>query len=226
MSCKWSPKSDDYKYDACEEYDFLYNDEPDDNHVATMFQSDDSNPDQIENSTPLSEIGFLLRQSGIPTEYKDYKLSSDRTGINLLGNNPLTVTGFPSCPLPFDHFKLGNSEKCTPPVKETINAAENKEPLNASSTCLIVKLPEETTLQESDGAVGLSADFVNTPSEASSKKKKKKNSKETLPVATKHKPKDVTAKKKKKPRWTAVQIPERFDIFTYRPNLRDAILPG
>lgn len=223
MSCKWSPKSDDYMYDACDEYDFIFNEETHtENQIATLFQPNDS--DQVKRS-PMkkigSEISFLLRQTGISATNTDYKLSSDRTGLDLLGDSPFTVTGFPNHPLPSDHFKLGNGEESTKRHKKNVNAAEIQDSTNANSTCLVVNLPDESLQQEPD--VGLWANFVATNSEENSKKKKKKTNKES--EASKQKSKNVTSKKSKKTRWTAIKIPE-VDIFAGRPNLLQSLRPG
>lgn len=229
MSCKWSPKPDDYRYDACEEYDFLFNDESDnETQYATLFQPNDGCSDQVERS-PMrntdSEIGFLLRQTGISTEYKDYKLSSNRTGIDLLGNNPFTVTGFPNHPLPFDFFKLNDCEELSLPNKNNVKETVNRDSTNANSTCLVVNLPEESALQDVDDAVGLCDGFVTATTDEDSKKKKKKGNKESLPESSKQKTKKLATKKSKKTRWTAIQIPE-VDIFAGRPNLLQSLRPA
>lgn len=220
MSCKWSPKSDDYKYDACEEYDLICNDESE-NYIATLFQPNDST-DKVESLLHMdaaAEISFQLRQTGIPAEFQHYNLSNNRTGINLLEKNPFTVTGFPKHPIPSEFFKLGDSTKLTPNVKKDINeGADNAESTNTN--CLVVKLPEESSPQEFDGAVGLSEDFVTIQSEENAKKKKKKKE------SSKQKLKNVTSKKSKKVRWTAIQIPE-VDIFAnQRPNLLNSLRPA
>lgn len=229
MSCKWAPQPDDYKYDACDEYDLISNDEThNENEIVTLFQPNDSTSDQVKcppKKTIYAEIGFLLRQTGISPEFKDSKLFSKRTGINLLGDTPFTVAGFPNQQLPADHFKLGDTMKSQPIEKKNDNAADNEDSTIANTTCLVVKLSEGMPLEESEGAVGLCEDFVTTPCEGNSKTNKKKKDKEKLAEASKQNSKNVSSKKSKKTRWTAVQIPE-FDKFPSRANLLQSLRPA